>query len=84
LAALVSHFAGRGHRLPAVLAVFAATWIFHFLLLGVLVLAEGIAFGVFEPRLVFAAAVMNTVLAIPIALLFAAVARRLTTERADW
>ena len=84
LAALISHFAGRGHRLPAILSVFAATWIFHLLLLGVLVLVEGVAFSVFEPRLVLAAALMNTLLAVPAAFVYSAIGRRLVTERADW
>ena len=84
LAALTSHFAGRGHRLPAVLSVFAATWIFHVLLLGVLVLVAGIAVGTFEPSLVFTAAVLNTLLAVPAALLMGAISRRLTSERAEW
>ncbi|CAN5745955.1 hypothetical protein BH24CHL6_BH24CHL6_06340 [soil metagenome] len=84
LAALAWHFVGRGHRLPAVLSVFAASWVFHFVLLGVLVLTEGIALSVLEPRLVLVAALMNTIVAIPAALLFAAVARRLSGEHADW
>lgn len=84
LAALVAHFAGRGHRLPAILAVFTATWIFHFVLLGVLVLVEGIAFSVLEPRLVLVAALMNTVVAVPAAFSFAAISRRLASERAGW
>jgi uncharacterized membrane protein len=84
LAALAWHFLGRGHRVPAVLAVFAASWVFHILLLGVLVLAEGTSLGGFEPRLVLFAAIMNTVVAIPAALLFGAIGRRLAGERADW
>jgi len=83
-AALVAHAVGRNHRLPAVLATFALTWLFHIVLVGVLILTEGMALTVFEPRLVLAAAVMNTIVAVPATVVLAAVARRLSTERVDW
>lgn len=84
LAAVLAHFIGRGHRLAAVLAVFALTWVFHAVLIGVLVLSEGLALSVFEPRLVFFAAVINLVVAVPAALIMGAVGRRLAVERMDW
>jgi rod shape-determining protein MreD len=84
LAALAAHFVGRGHRLPAVLIAFVLTWVFHAVFIGVLVLIEGLALSVFEPRLVLAAAIMNLIVAIPAALAFGAIGRRLATERVDW
>ncbi len=84
VAAVLAHFVGRGHRLPAVLAAFALTWVFHAVLIGVLIFIEGIALSVFEPRLVFAAAIMNLLIAVPAAWFLAAVGRRLAAERVDW
>jgi rod shape-determining protein MreD len=84
LAALLAHFIGRGHRLAAVLAVFALTWVFQVVLIGVLVLSEGLALSVFEPRLVFIAALLNLVVGVPAALIMGAIGRRLAAERVDW
>jgi hypothetical protein len=84
LAALAAHVVGRGHRLPAIISAFVLTWVFHAVLIGALVLIEGLALSVFEPRLVLAASIMNLVIALPAALLFGAIARRLAAERADW
>jgi rod shape-determining protein MreD len=84
MAALMSHAIGRGHRLAAVLAVFGLTWVFQAVLIGVLVLIEGLALSVFEPRLVFISAMLNLIVAIPAALLMGAIARRLAAARADW
>lgn len=84
LAALAGLFLGRPIRVAALVAVFGLTWLFHVVLLGVLVFTEGMAFDVFEPRLVLVAAVINLAVAVPAALLFAAVGRRLASERADW
>lgn len=84
LAALLAHFVGRGHRLAAVLATFVLTWIFHVVLIGVLIFSEGLALSVFEPRLVFTAAVLNLLLAVPAALVMGVIGRRLAAARADW
>jgi rod shape-determining protein MreD len=72
-------------RIRAVVAAFALTWLFHLLLLAVLMLTEGITIRTFEPRIVLAAAVMNAVIAVPAALAFGALGRRFgAAERADW
>jgi rod shape-determining protein MreD len=72
-------------RMRAVIAVFLLTWVFHMLLLGVLTLAEGVTLRTFEPRIVLVAAILNTVIAAPAALVFAAIERRFgEAERADW
>jgi hypothetical protein len=84
LAAVLAHFIGRAHRLAAVLAVFALTWVFQVVLIGVLVLSEGLALSVFEPRLVFVAALLNLVVGVPAALVMGAIGRRLAAERVDW
>jgi rod shape-determining protein MreD len=84
LAAALAHFIGRGHRLAAVLAVFALTWVFQVVLIGVLVLSEGLALSVFEPRLVFIVALLNLVVGVPAALVMGAIGRRLAAERVDW
>lgn len=85
IAVLGVRFAGRGHRVLAVLAVFALSWIYHLVLLAVLIFTEGVVLGTYDLRVVFAAAVMNTAIAIPAAMLFAVVERRFgSTERVDW
>lgn len=72
-------------RIRTVVAAFVLTWLFHVLLLGVLLLTEGITLRTFEPRLVLVAAIMNTVIAVPAALIFGAITRRFgEPERADW
>jgi cell shape-determining protein MreD len=84
IAALVGLLIGRPHRLSAVFAAFALTWVFHVFLLAVLVLTEGLAFDVLEPRLVLVASLINVAVAIPAAIHLAAIARRLPPERVDW
>jgi rod shape-determining protein MreD len=71
-------------RLFAVVAVFALTWLFHMLLIGVMAVTEGIMLGTFQPLVVLSAAVQNTVVALVAALAFDALGRRFATEKADW
>ena len=72
-------------RILIPLAVFALTWLFHALLLGVMVLTEGVVLSGFRPTVVLFAAILNTVVAVPAVLLLAAIERRFgATERADW
>lgn len=72
-------------RVPAIVATFALTWLFHLLLVTVLVVTEGVTLRTFEPRLVLIAAVLNTLIAVPAAVTFRVLERRLgAAERADW
>jgi hypothetical protein len=72
-------------RTLAVAAVFMLTWLFHALLIGVMTVTEGVALRGFAPMVVLAAALLNAIVAIPAALLFTALERRLGVgERADW
>jgi hypothetical protein len=72
-------------RTLAVAAVFMLTWLFHALLIGVMTVTEGVALSGFAPMVVLAAALLNAIVAIPAALLFTALERRLGVgERADW
>ena len=82
--AVATRFVGPG-RLRAFTAVFVLSWPFHLLLLTVLMAAEGVTLRTFEPRLVLVAAVLNTILALPLAVAFAAIGRRFReAERAEW
>ena len=84
VATLLSRVPGP-RRTLAIASVFALTWLFHALLIGVMAVTEGIALRSFAPTIVLAAALLNAVVAIPAALLFNSVERRLgTAERADW
>ena len=72
-------------RTLAIASVFVLTWLFHAVLLAVMTATEGVALASFRPTVVLAAALLNTVLAIPAALLFTAVERRFSgAERSDW
>jgi rod shape-determining protein MreD len=72
-------------RTLAIVAVFVLSWVFHALLVGVMTATEGVALSGFSPTGVLAASVMNALVAVPAALLFTAVQRRLSpAERADW
>lgn len=84
VAALATRLPGP-QRIVVPLIVFALTWLFHGLLLSVMTLTEGVALSGFRPTVVLFAAVINTVIAVPVVLLFAAIERRFgATERADW
>lgn len=72
-------------RLPAIVAAFALTWMFHLALLGVLSITEGLTLRTLEVRLVIVAAILNTLVAIPAAVAFRALERRWgPAERSDW
>jgi rod shape-determining protein MreD len=74
-------------RLVAVTAVFALTWLFHLLLIGVMALAEGVVLNSFQPIVVLSAAVQNSVIALVAAVAFEAIGRRVGREpalRAEW
>ena len=84
VAILVSRALGPS-RVPAIAAAFALTWMFHLVLLGVLSITEGLTLRTLEPRLVIAAAILNTLVAIPAAIVFRAMERRWgPAERSDW
>jgi hypothetical protein len=72
-------------RARAVAATFVLTWPFHLLIITVLSVVEGVTLRSFEPRLVLVAAILNTLVAVPAAVLLRAVDRRFgPAERADW
>ncbi len=71
IAALSTRFVGQT-RAGAVLLVFALTWVYQLLMLATLKVTEGVAGGSFDLQHVLGAAVINTLLAIPIVALFAA------------
>jgi rod shape-determining protein MreD len=84
-AILTSHLVAQHRKSTAVLAVFGLSWLYHLLLLGVLLIIEGVSFGRFEPSLVLLSAIINAVIAIPFAVaLDAAVQRFASATRADW
>jgi rod shape-determining protein MreD len=85
IAALGTRFVGQT-RAGAVLLVFAMTWVYYLLMLATLALTEGAA-GSFDLQHVLGAAVINTLLAVPIVALFVLVERRFGNqdrERAAW
>lgn len=85
IAAVTVRTWGTGGRWRPVLATFALTWVFHLLFLLVLVLVEGVGLGTLQPRVVLVAAILNSLLALPVALLFTALERRFgPAERSDW
>jgi hypothetical protein len=84
LAMLASRILGPS-RTRAVVSAFVLTWPFHVLVLGALVITEGVTPRGFDPRLVLVAAVLNTLIGIPAAVVFQAVDRRFgPAERAEW
>ncbi|MDP8904188.1 MAG: rod shape-determining protein MreD [Chloroflexota bacterium] len=86
IAAALSRAVGQ-RRLAAVVITFGLTWVFHALLLGVLVLTEGIALAAFDARVIFLVALLNMILAVPVAAIMAVIERRFDNgdrERAAW
>jgi uncharacterized protein YejL (UPF0352 family) len=72
-------------RTLAIATVFAATWAFHLLLVGVMAMTEGVLLGSIQPLVVLSAAIQNTVVALIAAVAFEAIGRRFApAERADW
>ncbi len=85
IAAAGAHFVGHNRRLFALVSTFGLTWVFHAVLLVVLVLVEGVAFSAFQPRLVLLSAAWNTLVALAAAIAFSAAMRRFgAAERLDW
>jgi rod shape-determining protein MreD len=86
LAAAASRFFGQS-RVGALVIVFGLTWAYHGLLIVTLALTEGVAAGGIDLQLVFGAAVLNTLLALPFIGLFTLLERRFgpqDRERAAW
>lgn len=74
-------------RLAAVVVTFVLTWVFHALLLIVLVLTEGVALVTFDARLVFLGGLINMVVAAACATAYIAFERRFGSqerERTAW
>lgn len=85
VAVLAARFFAPGRRWPPVVATFVLTGAFHLVLLAVLNLTERLDVGALQPRIVFVAAMLNLLVAIPAAIAFTIVARRFgPAERADW
>lgn len=86
LAVLIGRFFGQS-RAAALVIVFALTWAFHLLILATLALTEGVAAGTIDLPLVFGAAVLNVLLAVPFIGLFTLIERRFGNqdrERTAW
>jgi rod shape-determining protein MreD len=84
LAIVAGRAIGQRRAPVAVVAVFLLTWLLHAVVLLTLVVVEGVSPGTFEIRLVLISAIINSVIAIPVALVLRAVARRFVEDRADW
>jgi rod shape-determining protein MreD len=84
VAVVVARLSGPSRRWLAVALTVVLTPLLHVVMAVVLVLTENAPL-VFDPAVVLVAAFMNGVIAIPVASLFAAIARRFgTAERVDW
>ena len=86
IAALSTRFVGQT-RAGALLLVFALTWVYHLLMLATLKVTEGVTAGSIDFQHVLGAAVINTLLAVPIVALFVMIERRFGNqdrERAAW
>lgn len=85
IAAAGNHLLGQRRRWTAVAAVFALTWAYQLLLLVVLALAEGVGIGTIQVRVMLVSAIINSVIAIPIAVGVGALAERLAVGgRSEW
>jgi len=74
-------------RLASVVVTFGLSWVFHVMLLVVLVLTEGVAVGTFDARLIFLGALINMALAALVATSFITLERRFGSqerERTAW
>jgi rod shape-determining protein MreD len=84
VAFLVARTVGTGRRLIAIGLVVILTAIYHVLFALVMVLTANAPFAI-DPAVILIAAVLNAIIAIPIAAFFGAIERRFgATERADW
>jgi rod shape-determining protein MreD len=74
-------------RAATLVIVFGLTWAYHMLMLATLALTEGVAAGTIDLQLVFGAAVLNMLLALPFLALFTLLERRFgpqDRERTAW
>jgi rod shape-determining protein MreD len=84
VAFFVARTVGTGRRLIAIGLVVILTAIYHVLFALVMVLTANAPFAI-DPAVILIAAVLNAIIAIPIAAFFGAIERRFgATERADW
>jgi rod shape-determining protein MreD len=84
IAFLVARALGPSRRLVAIGLVLILTAVFHALFAVVMVLTANATFSL-EPATVLISAVLNAILAVPVAALFGAIEHRFgPTERADW
>ena len=84
-AILATRFAPSGRRVLAVALVFVLTFLYHGLLLGVLNLTQHLAVSALQPRIVLVSAVLNALVAIPVAYGLSSLERRVgARERPDW
>ena len=84
VAFLVARAVGPGRRVVAVGLVLILTAVFHALFAVIMVLAANATLSL-DPTVVLVAAVMNALIAIPVAALFTAIERRFgPAERSDW
>ena len=84
IAFLVARAIGPGRRLISVGLVLILTAVFHVLFALIMVPMAGAPLAL-DPAVILIAAVLNAILAIPIAALFGTIERRFgSTERADW
>jgi rod shape-determining protein MreD len=84
IAFLAARTLGPSRRLVAVGMVLILTAVFHALFMLVMVLTANAPFA-FDPAPILIAAVLNAILAIPVAALFGAIERRFgPSERTDW
>jgi rod shape-determining protein MreD len=85
VAVLGARFSAPGRRWPALVATFVLTGAFHLLLVAVLNLTERLELGALQPRVVFVAAILNLLAAIPAVVAFTVIERRFgSAERPDW
>lgn len=84
IAFLVARALGPSRRLVSVGLVLILTAVFHGLFVLIMVVTANAAFS-FDPAMVLISAVLNAILAVPVAALFGAIEHRFgPTERADW
>jgi rod shape-determining protein MreD len=84
IAVLVARTVGPGRRLVAIGLVLILTAVFHVLFATIMVVTAETPFAV-DLAVVLISAVLNALIAIPLAALFGAIERRFgETERADW
>ncbi|MEX2547473.1 MAG: rod shape-determining protein MreD [Chloroflexota bacterium] len=84
IAFFVARAVGPGRRLVSIGVVLILTAVFHVLFALILVPTAEAPFAI-DPTVILVAAVLNALLAIPVAALFGSIERRFgPTERADW